>query len=201
MLGWFFALIVFFALGLALGAAVAWWLARQSRSGVSPAAEDADEASDAPQPVPAQGLYVRWDSDAEHDIRVHFHGRDYKRSWDLSDEARYEFQRYLHRLIRWFDHPGGETTTQAERAERSHRSSSRLSTAAVVGMYEEIDQVLQNLLQERGISRRVSLRYAADVMQLFIYVDAERYEHVDDIPDAEIRDLIREAARLWEQRR
>ena len=68
-------------------------------------------------------------------------------------------------------------------------------------MYEEIDQVLQSLLQQRGLPYKVSLRYAADVMQLFIHVDAERYEHVDDIPNAEIRELIREAARLWEQRR
>ncbi len=197
MLGWFFALVFFFALGLALGAAVAWWYARQT-----PAAAPAPPAEGEATPPPAQGLYVRWDPDAEHDIRVHFHGRAYKRSWDLSDEARYEFQRYLHRLIRWFDHPGGETDEEpTARGRRRGTTSNRLSAAAVVGMYEEIDQVLQNLIQQRGIPHRVSLRYAADVMQLFIHVDAERYEHVDDIPDAEIRALIREAARLWEQRR
>jgi len=192
VLGWFLAVIFFFALGLALGAAVAWWYARQN--------PEETPAAPAEAPPPPQGLYVRWDSDAEHDIRVHFQGRHYKRSWDLSDQARYEFQRYLHRLIRWFDHPGGEATSEAGLRDRRDSASGRLSAAAVVGMYEEIDQVLQNLLQQRGIQRRVSLRYAADVMQLFIHVDAERYEHVDDIPDAEIRDLIREAARLWEQR-
>ena len=195
MLGWFFALIFFFALGLALGAAVAWWYAHQSPE-PSPRP---DEAS--PPALPAQGLYVRWDPDAEHDVRVHFHGREYKRSWDLPDETRYEFQRYLHRLIQWFDRPAGESAAHDSNLSGGRRSPSRLSAAAVVGMYEEIDQVLQHLLRERGLSRRVSLRYAADVMQLFIYVDADRYEHVDDIPDAEIRDLVREAARLWEQRR
>ncbi len=195
MLGWFFALIVFFALGLALGAAVAWWYAHQN----PPSSASAPPAPAAAEPAAAQGLVVQWDPNAEHEIRVHFQGRAYKRSWDLDDKTRYEFQRYLHRLIRWFDHPGGEAADRA--APRRGTTSTRLSTAAVVGMYEEIDQVLQNLIQQRGIPHRVSLRYAADVMQLFIHVDAERYEHVDDIPDAEIRALIREAARLWEQRR
>ncbi len=199
MLGWFLAIITFFFLGLALGAAIGWWYARQP-----PEPTATTEATEGAPPavIPAEGLYIRWDKDAEHEIRVHFHGRPYKHSWDLNDKARYDLQRYLHRLIRWFDHPEGERTATAAPANpRAPRRSSRLSTAAVVGMYEEIDQVLQTLLHQRGIQRRVSLRYAADVMQLFIHVDAERYEHVDDIPDAEIRDLIREAARLWEQRR
>ncbi|GEM_PF-5143220 len=195
MLGWFLAVLFFFVLGLALGAAVAWWYARQE-------AETPATASDAPEVIPPQGLYVRWEPDAEHQVRVFFQGKAYKRSWDLPDKARYEFQRYLHRLIQWFDEPGSGSApaTDSERP-RSRAKTAQLSTAAVVSMYEEIDAVLQQLLIQRGLPHKVSLRYAADVMQLFIHVDAERYAHVDDIPNPEIRALIREAARLWEQRR
>ncbi len=200
MLGWFVALIVFFALGLALGAAVTWWYL-QRETATPPDAAPVASPSPAPSAdIAPKGLHVLWDPTAQHKVRVHFHGKAYPRSWDLPDDLRYEFQRYLHRLIRWFDHPEG-TASEAEKPAAERPARPRLSPAAVVGMYEEIDQVLQSLLQQRGLPYKVSLRYAADVMQLFIHVDAERYEHVDDIPNAEIRELIREAARLWEQRR
>ncbi len=150
---------------------------------------------------PARGLFVHWDRGAVHGIRVHWQGKPYDRSWDLSDEHRADFQRMLHRLIQWFDQPEPSAAQQARATARpAAPSRPRMDEAATaVRMYAEIDDILQELLQRAQIQRRVHVRFLPQHMQVVVYVDTQSYTSLDEIPDERIRALIREAVRRWER--
>jgi hypothetical protein len=64
---------------------------------------------------------------------------------------------------------------------------------------EKIDDLVQERLQERPDMAGRHVRLAAGAgLGLRIYVDRRTFEAVDDIPDPEVRALIQDAIREWE---
>ncbi|NPA06203.1 MAG: hypothetical protein GXO54_02230 [Chloroflexi bacterium] len=182
--------------GIALGVLAGWFTWGTG----SPATKD--EAKTRASRPPKRGLFVHWDRDANHGIRVHWQGKPYARSWDLPDESRADFQRLLHRLIQWFDQPESRQSKPRARAASRGAPSARPrldEAATAVRMYAEIDDILQELLQRAQIQRRVHVRFLPQHMQVVVYVDTQSYTSLDDIPDERIRALIREAVRRWER--
>lgn len=62
----------------------------------------------------------------------------------------------------------------------------------------EIDDMVQQRLEERPDLARHRIRLTANKVGLSIQVDQQTFDAVDDIPDPQIKALIRDAIREWE---
>lgn len=120
--------------------------------------------------------------------------REYRSAAELlvsRDRQRIEYT--LLELNRWFE---------GEREKRKGREP-RGAAAPEVGrrpltMVEQINKILdQKLAELPGANRGVRLVEGAGG-SVRVYVGVEGYDAIDDVPDAEIRRLIREAVAEWE---
>ena len=67
---------------------------------------------------------------------------------------------------------------------------------SVVG---QIDEILQEMLRESPLASH-GLRLVQDPsMAVVVWVDAQKYEGIDSVPDEEIKNLIRAAVKKWEE--
>ncbi len=64
----------------------------------------------------------------------------------------------------------------------------------------QIDEVLQEMLASTHLAGRGIRLMESPTQGVIVAVGLEKYEGIDAVPDEEIRELIREAVREWEQR-
>lgn len=67
-------------------------------------------------------------------------------------------------------------------------------------MVAEIDEILQVNLAKRGMSKRAIRLMELPGKGMVVMIGLEQYEAVEDVPDPEVRALIRDSVSEWEQR-
>ena len=85
------------------------------------------------------------------------------------------------------------TTTVAPAPDAEVKTTSGLS------MVEQIDRILQTKLETSPLGKRGIMLRSSLSGSLLIRVGLDEYEWVDDIPEAEIQAIIREAIAEWEE--
>lgn len=70
----------------------------------------------------------------------------------------------------------------------------------VLSIVEQIDEVLQEQLEDSPLASRGIRLQESPSHSLVVQVGLKRYESIDDVPDLEVRNLIRAAVAEWEKR-
>ncbi len=185
-------LLFIFMLGFTLGALASWWVTwnwecpkkQQAGPGV-------EEGFDMALRIPEHGPF-----------EVYFQGRWYRDARALVPAAFQRIQQMSFRLLRWLDEAERPRyVTEADlRTSRGFKSAAT-PTTAVTGlerMHEEIDELVRRKAREMGIT--VPVRIASAGHTVVIWVGDAKYERLADIPDEEVRRLIRAAVQEWERR-
>ena len=120
--------------------------------------------------------------------------REYRSAAEVSvsgDQPRMEYT--LAELNRWFGGAGAEGPRPKKDEEKAVKPP-----AGKLSMVEQINQILdRNLAEEPGSRRGVRL-VEGPAGSIRVYLGVEGYDAIDDVPDPEVRRLIREAVSEWE---
>jgi len=99
----------------------------------------------------------------------------------------------LAELNRWFGGAGAEELRPKKDEEKAVKPP-----AGKLSMVEQINQILdRNLAEEPGSRRGVRL-VDGPAGSIRVYLGVEGFDAIDDVPDPEVRRLIREAVSEWE---
>ena len=80
------------------------------------------------------------------------------------------------------------------------RGELRAPQTAPVSIVAQVDEILQEMLDESGfVGRGIRLAERPD-QGMVVYVGLEAYQAIEEVPDEEIRKLIRSAVARWEAR-
>jgi len=185
LLGWAFV----FMLGFTVGALVSWWFTLYWECPKRYAREDTPEE---------QAFDIALRVPEDRDLEVFYQGRWYQQSRQLLPNAFQQVQRLSLRLLRWLDEaerPQYATTSTPSRRPTPTAASPKGKTG-LERMHEEIDRLVQRKAREMGIE--TPIRIMAEGTAVVIWVGAEKYARLTDIPDPRIQSLIQEAVREWE---
>jgi hypothetical protein len=120
--------------------------------------------------------------------------REYRSAAEVSvsgDRPRMEYT--LAELNRWFGVQASEAPTPKKEEERTAKAPARK-----LSMVEQINHILdRKLAEEPGGHRGVRLVEGAGGA-IRVYLGVDGYDAIDDVPDPEVRHLIREAVSEWE---
>jgi hypothetical protein len=121
--------------------------------------------------------------------------REYRNAADLmasNDRQRIEYT--AADLNRWL----GTDRTSSVRPAPAETPTKRAAPPRPASMVEQINAILEKRLQERPeLSRGIRLAEGPGGA-IKVYVGIDSYNGIDDVPGAEIRELIREAVAEWE---
>ncbi len=183
-LGWAFI----FMLGFVVGALLSWWVTLYwecpRRYSQTPAQEqEYDVALRLPE---AQNM------------EVFYQGRWYQDARQLMPEAFQHLQRLGFRFLHWLDQADKPKYASSQPARPRRTSAQPAATLPGLDrMPEEIDRRVREKARARGLE--TPIRITAQGSAILIWVGNTRYERLADVPDPEIRALIREAVKEWEE--
>ena len=83
-------------------------------------------------------------------------------------------------------------TTQSEIAEKVAPEEESIAS--------QVDEILQRKLDEQGMDEKAVRLLNLEGQGMVIMVGLDKYADLDDVPDEELRDLIRESVSEWESR-
>lgn len=95
---------------------------------------------------------------------------------------------------------GSSSTSTKLPASPSRESDLPEKPAGPMSIIAQIDAVLQELLQRKGIQRAIHLSEGADG-SVQVVVDLRLYKSIEEVPEQEIQHLIRQAVAEWERRK
>ena len=194
--------------GLLLGLWAGWFFGGRSQPGK--AAESRTEARPAGQetpapPPPSLGVMLRR---REEGLEVTLDGVVYRRYAAMPADSRRRLMAYLRLVGAWMEgKPTREIITAASPQRKPPSPASSAANgkkengekASLQHMIEQIDEIVQQLHAESGLSEPVrvvgGLKGGVNIL-----VGLKRYEHIDYIPDAEVQALVRRAVQIWESR-
>jgi len=157
-----------------------------------PAQQEADVA------LPSLGLLLRRRAGM---LEVVLDGVVYRNHATMPTDSRNRLLAYLRLVRTWMEGKPTESeylaATPSFSMVRNAATGRGVSVASQRDMIARIDEILQELLAETGLSTPV--RVVAGLKGgVNILVGLQRYESVADIPDAEVQTLVRKAAQRWE---
>lgn len=160
-------------------------------------------AAEGSSPQTAKGLEVRTDPQQGHRLVVQVDGFAYLRYDAMTDDHRHRLRTYLLQIRDWMETTRGNLpATPARSASRPVSSGQEIPVQETVtktqDMVSAINAIVQAKSKAQGISAAVSIMRDWRGTGVVIMVDGIRYDAVDDIPDAGVQQLIREAVREWE---
>jgi hypothetical protein len=79
-------------------------------------------------------------------------------------------------------------------------SAASTPSAAPLSMVGQIDEILQGLLKNSSISSKAIKLLEDPRKGVVVWIGLEHYEGIDAVPDPEVKNLIRAAAKEWEQK-
>ena len=205
------ALILFLLLGATGGLLIGLWLGWFfGRRGPSPERQEEDGLPAAEQQPPAAsppslGVMLRR---REEGLEVTLDGVTYRRYATMPADSRRRLMAYLRLVGAWMEgKPTREIITAASPQRKPPPPASSAANgkkengekASLQHMIEQIDEIVQQLHAESGLSEPVrvvgGLKGGVNIL-----VGLKRYEHIDYIPDAEVQALVRRAVQIWESR-
>ncbi len=182
--------------------------------------------SDAAKTSPGKGLKVWYDPETDR-LVVEIDGRAYRQEKALNSRQRRHIHRALFRLNAWLS-PGAPERIAAKpqkplekRAvqpvtpsvpKQPPRRFSPVSTLVEAlqadipsplpseSMIAQIDHILQGKLAAAGLQDKAVRLMEIPGKGMVVMIGLESYNEVADIPDEEIKSLLRAAVREWEQR-
>ena len=216
-------------LGSILGASMALLLSRRAKeTQKEPASTPALPVAEPPPlsvlptlPSSARpGAVVFWRESPGSPLQVEMEEQTFKAAGDLSPEQRRRLFALLGELARWFpSRPGSQTPpARVESAQPQVRPAAAqpeplkprqtrpsLSPPAPVpsGPARSIVEQINDVLQERIAGTPLAaqgLRLQDDLRQgLVVWLGIKHYPGIDAVPDPAVREVIRSAAKEWEQ--
>ncbi len=219
------ALLVFLMmgilLGLMVGMALGWFVGK--REGEKKRREPLprrpvaapDDAQAAPA-APRLGLFLHHKGD---DLEVLLDGVAYQKYATMPADSRRRLLDYLAKIRDWMQAGTAqaapkEAATAAKPAARPaprepigtpetppppRRMRTKRPAPAPPNIARQIDEIVQELRAETQITQAV--RIVSGISGgVNILVGLDRYEYIDDIPDDEVRDLVKRAVKIWESR-
>lgn len=154
-------------------------------------------------PQTAAGLTVRTDPQRGQRLVVRVDGATYLRYDAMTDEHRRRLRTYLLQIRDWMETTRGDLPItprrQAPRSSPTHQEIPVQDTVAKAkDMVTAINAIVQAKLKAQGQTAAVTIMRDWRGTGVVIMVDGTRYDAVEDVPDKEVQQLIREAAREWE---
>ncbi len=221
------ALLVFLMmgilLGLMVGMALGWFVGKREASSKrreplprrAAAGAPCDETARTSASRPTLGLLLHHRGD---DLEVVLDGVAYPRYAAMSADSRRRLLDYLAKVRDWMQ-PGASAHGAASAAPAkpdtrphpkepigtpemptsSRRTRPGRPAPAPPNIAHQIDEIVQELRSETNITQAV--RIVSGISGgVNILVGLERYEYIDDIPDAEVKALVKRAVKIWESR-
>lgn len=121
--------------------------------------------------------------------------RDYRSAADLltsRDRQRMEYT--LAELNRWFS----PAPQKQEEREAARPAVAPEAARRPLSMVEQINQILERKLRDLPEARRAVRLVEGAGGSVRVYVGVDAYSSIDDVPDSDIRGLIRDAVAEWE---
>ncbi len=120
--------------------------------------------------------------------------RDYRSAAELltsRDRQRIEYT--LEELNRWFS-----LAPQKQEERESAKPPAPAAARRPLSMVEQINQILERMLRDLPEAQRAVRLVEGAGGSVRVYVGVNAYSSIDDVPDPDIRGLIREAVAKWE---
>lgn len=200
--------------GLLAGALlVAWWYEGQkappdSESNVAgQAASEAPVAPAPPAPPPASLLSLRRASDGE--LEVYLHGIRLASPGHVTHDQRQQLVDLVVELRPWVSSSPAPTPSAPTSSKRA--ATTPVATIPPTPLEEsplaplrsialQIDEVLQEMLETSPLKARgISLREGPG-HSVVVWVGAQSYAGIEEVPDEDVRALLRAAVEEWQRR-
>jgi len=164
-----------------------------------------------------------WQKPETQNIVVELDGHPYERGIDLSIKSRDQLNRMILDLNNWIEssplHQSGSDTLANEAPLTKKvdedtqprvsinpfnlladalRANVPVSQLPPESMIDQIDDILQTKLEAAGLKDKAVRLMEWPNIGMMVMIGLEKYESVEDIPDEEIRNLIRAAVKSWE---
>ncbi len=208
-------------LGLMVGMALGWFVGKREgeKKRREPLPRRPVVASDDARATPATsrlGLFLHHVGD---DLEVFLDGVAYQKYATMPADSRRRLLDYLAKIRDWMQvgavqSEAKETAAAAMPAARPtprepigtpeappspRRMRTKRPAPAPPNIARQIDEIVQELRAEAQITQAVRIVSGLSG-GVNILVGLERYEYIDDIPDDEVRALVKRAVKIWESR-
>jgi len=177
------------------------------------------EQGDSAKAFPGKGVKFWYEPESDR-LMMEIDGHAYRHGKALSIQQRRHVQRALFHLNNWLmpDTPGGIASDPQPRPKEQvvqpvvptipEQPSRRFSPVGkhvdafqlpTESMIAQIDHILQGKLVAAGLQDKAVRLMEIPGKGMVVMIGLESYHEVADIPDGEIKSLLREAVREWEQ--
>ena len=155
---------------------------------------------------------LRLRRDASQSLIVEVNGASYRKEEDLTPENRQSLIKLLIELRPWMDRQASQptksagsgvsktTSSQSKPSKESNPDDEQTEETANVGMVSQIDEILQTRIASSPYANTGVRLIESPTGGVLVYVGLEKFEGIASVPDPQIKALIHEAVREWEEK-